>query len=149
MNVRTVLLCLICGAPLFAADAGKNDPSGIEIVLRRLEHLKFDAQQRKDTTAFGSMLDDAIIWVEPSGTLTTKAAYLAGLRDPNRQLLRVLPESMTVKVFDGVAIVVGIYDERGVKAGHPYHVRCRFIDTWAFKKATWVCIAATATSVIS
>lgn len=149
MKVCTVLLCFICAAPLFAADAGKNDSSEIEIVLRHLERLKFDAQQRKDTTALGSMLDDTIMWVEPSGALTTKAAYLAAFHDPNRQLLRIVPESMTVKVFDGIAIVVGIYDERGMKAGHPYHVRCRFIDTWAFKKGTWICIAATATSVIS
>ena len=149
MKVCTTLLCLICVAPFFAADPGKNDPSDIEVVLLRLEHLKFDAQQRKDTAALGSMLDDAIMWVEPNGALTTKAAYLAAFHDPSRQLLRIVPQSMQVNVFDGVAIVVGIYDERSLKAGRPYHVRCRFIDTWAFKQGTWICIAATATSVIS
>jgi hypothetical protein len=56
---------------------------------------------------------------------------------------------MTVKVFVNAATVIGIYDETGREGGHTFHRRCRFIDTWAWKKGKWVCIAVTATPVIS
>ena len=147
-KVGTVLLFVICGT-LVAGASPNNDSRDVEVILLHLERLKFDAQQRKDTAAFGTMLDDALLWVEPNGALRTKAAYLAGLHDPTRQLQRISPESMTVKVFAAVAIVVGIYDDKGVKVGRAYHQRCRFIDTWAFKKGEWVCIPATATPAIS
>ena len=149
MKVRMLLLCVLCAASLSGADSDTNDVTSVETALLRMEHLKFEAQRHKDSGALDAMLDDAILWVNRNGTLSTKAAYLAGVRDPSIQILRMVPDSMTVKVFEGTAIVAGIYDERGLKNAHSYHQRARFIDTWTFKKGTWVCIAATATSAIT
>lgn len=149
MKVWIVLLCVFYAASVSGADSATKGVTDVETALLRVEHRKFDAQRHKDTVFLNTMLDDAIIWVDQNGALSTKAAYLASLHDPRIQILRVVPESMTVKVFDGIAIVAGIYDETGLKAGHSYHRRCRFIDTWAFKKGKWVCIAATMTSAKS
>ena len=91
------------------------------------------------------MLDDAAMLVDPDGTLRSKAAYLADLRQSNADLQRISLESTTVFVFDHTAIVVGIYNEKGIDANRHSHRRCRFIDTWAFKNGRWVCIASTAT----
>jgi hypothetical protein len=35
-----------------------------------------------------------------------------------------------------------------VKRGKPYQRDGRFIDTWAFKKGAWVCVAAQATPIL-
>lgn len=149
MKITALLLGICCLISAPGADAASKDAADVEVIILRLEHLKFDAQQRKDTVVLNAMLDDAIMWVDPNGALFTKAAYLTGLHDSNLQLQRVFPESITVKVFDGTAIVVGIYDEKGLINGRPYHQRCRFIDTWAWKQGKWVCIGATASPVIS
>jgi len=149
MKVTAVLLGVFGVLAALGADSAKKDAADVKVIVLRLEHLKFDAQHRKDIAALNSMLDDAVMWVDPNGALFTKAAYLTAVHDSNLQPEQIVPESLTVKVFDDIAIVVGIYDEKGLNAGHPYHQRCRFIDTWAWKKGKWVCIGATATSVIS
>jgi len=117
--------------------------------VRGREHSKFDALQRKDNASLDALCDDALMQVDPEGSLWTKAEYLAHLNDATVQRLRIAPQSMTVRTYGDVAIVIGIYEEKGLKAGHPYLHRCRFIDTWALKKGKWVCIAAAETSAVS
>jgi broad specificity phosphatase PhoE len=116
--------------------------------LRTLERLKFEAQQSKDNSALNAILDDAALVADHDGTLRNKSEYLAGLRLSDATLHRLSPESLNVIVFEQTAIVVGIYDEKGIEANHPYHRRCRFIDTWVFKHGRWICIASTATSTV-
>ena len=149
MRIWTVLLFVLYATRLPVASPAASHDADVATTLQRLERFKFDAQQHGDIVILDAMLDGALIWVDEDGALSTKAAHLEGLRNSSARPVRVVPESMTVKVFDGVAIVFGIYDKRGVKAGHPYHQRCRFIDTWVFKNGRWLCIAATATSAIS
>ena|SRR5579864_8272714 len=122
--------------------------TNVAIALRTLERLKFEAQQSKDNAALNAMLDDAAMLADQDGTLKAKSEYLAGLRQSDATLQRISPESITVIVFEQTAIVVGVYLEKGIEANHPYHRRCRFIDTWAFKNGRWVCIASTATSTM-
>ena len=140
-------MCIItAGSTLLA---GQNDhDANVTIALVTLERLKFEAQQSKDNAALNVMLDDAAMLADPDGTLRSKSEYLAGLRQSNATLQRISPESTTVIVFEQTAIVIGVYQEKGIEASHPYHRRCRFIDTWAFKKGRWLCIASTATSTV-
>lgn len=144
-----VLLCILCAARGRASDQSANRNSDIASVLLSLERSKFSALQQADTAVLNAIFDDALMLVDSNGDLSAKAGYLEALRSSGTHLLRVVPESMTVKVFTGMAIVVGIYNETEMKAGHITHRRCRFIDTWQFKDGKWVCIAATATSAIA
>lgn len=144
-----VLLCIPCGVRGRASDqpAGRN--SDIAPVLLSLERSKFRALEQADTAVLNAIFDDALMLVDSNGGLSAKSGYLEALHNSRTHLLRVVPESMTVRVFGSLAIVVGIYDETEMKAGHATHRRCRFIDTWQFKNGRWVCIAATATSTIA
>lgn len=133
-------------APISADSLPPREPDSAT-TLRTLEQLKFDAQLHRNSAALDTMLDDGLMWVDEGGTLLTKSSYLQSLHDSSSTHLRI--ETMKVKVLDRMAIVVGIYDETGVKSGQPYHRHCRFIDTWALKNSKWILIAATATSTIS
>jgi ketosteroid isomerase-like protein len=144
------LLCvLLATATLSAAQESAAVDAHVAEEVRNLERSKFDALQRRDSNTLDAMLDDGLLWVDPNGSLWTKADYLANMHNPNWQLLQVIPESMIVQAHGDVAIVVGIYHERGLISGHPYVERCRFIDTWVLKKGKWTCIAVTATSAIA
>lgn len=128
--------------------AGQTDhDSNVAVTLRTLERLKFEAEQSRDNSSLNAMLDDAAMLADQDGTLRTKSEFLTGLRQSD-VLQRITLESITVIVFDQTAIVVGIYNEKGIEANHPHHRRCRFIDTWVFKNGRWVCIASTATSTV-
>lgn len=144
-----LFLSIVCGVAAPVAGLDTDRYTDIAATLRALEVLKFEAQQHKNISGLDSMLDNGLMWVTPAGELLTKAAYLASLQGPGVTELRISLEPMSIRIFDGLAIIVGIYSETGMKAGHPYHQRCRFIDTWAFKNGKWVCIAATATSTIA
>lgn len=150
MRVCIVVLWLLT-IPTYAvcADGSANREADIASALSTLEHLKFDAQQARNISALDAMLDDGLMWVDSDGALFTKAAYLEKLHSADPGPLRIAPESMNFKIFDHLVVVVGIYDEKGIKAGRPYSQRCRFIDTWVFKNRKWILIGATATSTIS
>jgi len=146
-NICLILPCLLCASLSLAAAPNRDED--VATTLVGLERSKFSAQQQKDTAGLNSIFDDGLMWVDQKGTLLTKAAYLVALHDARQTVSRIAPETMTVKVFASVAIVIGIYDETGLDGSHAFHRRCRFIDTWTWKKGKWVCIAATSTSTIS
>jgi hypothetical protein len=119
-----ILFCLCATVPI---DAGTDRESDIAATLRGLEQLKFEAQEHKTTAALDALFDDGLMWVNERGALFTKAGLLETVL--NSGLTQMRPESMNVKVFEGMAIVVGIYAEKGLRSGQPYRQHCRFIDT--------------------
>jgi ketosteroid isomerase-like protein len=148
MKLCLALFAVGCMAVLAAAQESDRD-AGIATTIRTLETSRFDAQQKKDVGALNSIFGDALMLVDENGTLWTKADFLANSRSSNIVLLRIVPESLTVRVNGDVAIVIGIYKEKELKAARPHAQRCRFIDTWAFEDGKWLCIASAAAFAIS
>lgn len=146
MAAGGVLLAVLCRIPSSASDLAARNSEVASVVLR-LERSKFRALEQKDTGVLNVLFDDALMLVDFNGDLLTKAAYLQGLHDAIP--LRAVPESMTVTAFGRVAIVFGIYEVTGMKGGHAYHRRLRFVDTWQYNDGRWVCIAMTASSAIA
>jgi len=149
MKILSVLLCLLCLSLSVAADRTPDRDDDITTILLQLERSKFSAHQQKDTASLNALFDDGLMCVDQNGVLLTKADLLAALHNSRQAVDKIAPESMIVKVFATVAIVIGIYDETGLQDGHAFHQRCRFIDTWTWKRGKCVCISATATSAIS
>lgn len=146
LTIWLILLLLEC-RPLLTAAAASDLDSNVASKVRSLELLKFEAQRERNVAALDSLFDDGLMWVNAGGVLSTKAGYMASLRLSSNTQLRI--ESLNVKVLGQMAVVVGIYDESGVRNNRPYHQRCRFIDTWTLKRDKWMLIAATATATIS
>lgn len=142
------------GAILWATavmSAGQPPAADSEVAtkIRHAESARFEAQRRRDTHALDGMLDNGVVWVDADGAQLTKSDYLARLRSSGKSWFEITPESMTVHVLGSIAIVYGIYREKGMRDGRPYQQRTRFIDTWNFKNGNWVCISAVATAAIS
>jgi ketosteroid isomerase-like protein len=117
--------------------------------IRLVESTRFEAQRSKDAHTLDALLDNAVVWVDPDGAQQTKSDYLAKLRLRGASVFDITPVSMTVHVVGSIAIVFGVYREKGIRDGRPYQQRARFIDTWVFKNGNWVCIAAVASAAIS
>ena len=145
---RSLIILLLFGCPAHLLVAGATDrDSDIATKVRSLEGLRFGAQKERNVAALDTLFDDGLMWVDANGVLSTKAGYMERLHQAGSSEIRI--QSMTIKVFDQMAIVVGTYDESGLRNNRTYHQRCRFIDTWTLKRDRWVLIAATATATIS
>lgn len=149
MKTIAVALAILCATAVMISAQETGLGSGAPDKIRELELARFDAQRRKDNRTLDAMLDNTLVWVEPNGVQLTKTDYLSNLRSSDLKILEIGATSMSLHVFGDIAIVVGIYYEKGVKAGKPFALRARFIDTWTFKSGKWMCIAATATSSIA
>jgi hypothetical protein len=89
-----------------------------------------------------------MVYVDYDGTLRTKAEFLARVKMSTTHPEQEVTESMTTRVFGSTAVATGIYVAKGVENGKPYLRRGRFIDTWALKNGTWLCVASQATPFI-
>jgi len=122
----------------------ENDHSRTEPVIRSLEREWVEAQSRHDSRALNMIFDNALVYLE-YGRLVTKGEYLSRLNGTGSELSQVVMEPMTVRIFGGTAIAIGSYRESYVQAGRVRRKRWRFLDTWVYKKGSWMLVAAAAT----
>jgi ketosteroid isomerase-like protein len=117
-----------------------------------LEQLWNQAYKSADTKALDSILDDGIVLLNDDGSVQTKKEFLLSVKPatplPAAQQQQVEPESMTVHVYGNVAIATGVMRVKGVESGKSYNRRERFVDTWLFKRGSWVCVGTDATPVL-
>jgi len=81
------------------------------------------------------------------GRLLSRSEYLARVRTEAPHPEQVSMDPMMVRGFGTTAIAVGTYKERVLKNGKPFVRRWRFIDTWVYKKGSWVLVAAGAAPI--
>jgi len=138
------LLVIAFLSPLFA-----QDDSGTVSKIVAMEKAWNQAYKLRDVKAVDALLDDAIVLVNDDGSLLSKGAFLAVIRDSKASdEEQVTPESISVHVIGGVAIATGIFRAKGIEGGKPYVRRNRFADTWVNHNGAWVCVSASATPIL-
>ena len=126
------------------AQSGTSDEGGRVLAL---ETAWGHAIELKDTKALDQMLGSTFVAVEIDGTVSTKAEFLAGIKDPSYQPSQAVNEQISVQVYGNAAVVTGIFRVKGMEKGKPYVHRERFIDTWIKQNQTWQCVASSATLI--
>jgi len=137
-----LVLLLITSSPFLAQT---ERPEAEKHRLLSLENAWNQAQWQKDTAALNMLLAPDLIYVEYDGTLMGRSEYISTLLSPTLHPTKIFSDSMNVHLYTGVAVVNGIYTEKGVRNGKAYSVRSRFTDTWIRRGETWVCVASQAT----
>ena len=140
-----MLFILVC-AISWCAPAQEAGEGGKGATIRALERAWLYAQSRNDNRALNQIFDNSLVYVE-YGRLLSKSEYLARVRTEAPHPEQVSMDPMMVRGFGTTAIAVGTYKERGLKNGKPFVRRWRFIDTWVYKKGSWVLVAAGATPI--
>jgi len=139
--IRAIIL-LGC-SPVLLLRAQQTDATASG-AIRALEHEWVDAQSHNDNRALDLILDSSVVYVE-YGRLVSKADYLLRIKHEDPSTDEIVMEPITVRVFGGTAIVTGSYRETQRKPGMHTVRRWRFVDTWAYKRHSWVLIAAGST----
>jgi hypothetical protein len=120
-----------------------GDEPAARAKILALEHAWNQAEAFGDIKALDSLFDNAMVYVDSDGSLMTKAQFLSHVKSAHLQ--QVVTQSMTVQLFDNIAVVTGTYQVSAFKDGKARISRGRFIDTWVYKGSNWVCVAAQAT----
>ena len=148
---------LVCAAAVLVvlalpAAAQNSDDAAAKSKVMALEQLWNQAYKSGDSKALDSILDDGIVLVNDDGSVQNKAEFLASMKasksQSSAQEQQVSPESLNVHVFGQVAIATGVMRVKGVENGKSYTRRERFVDTWLYKKGSWVCVGTDATPVL-
>jgi ketosteroid isomerase-like protein len=151
VKLAWVGMIMVCTAAVWAP-AQTDSEAATKSKIVALEQLWNQAYKSGDTKALDAILDDAIVLVNDDGSVQTKAEFLASVKSsapqPSAQQQQVAPESFNVHVFGNVAIATGVMRVKGVEGGKAYSRRERFVDTWLFRRGSWVCVGTDATPVL-
>jgi len=147
MRGKILALVMACLLSLLARTQDQANRDAVSKVLA-LEAAWNSAEENGDIRALGMIFDDSLLYVDEDGSLQNKARFLAHIKEVGGPLQSLVTETISVHVYGDTAVVVGNYHAKGTHRGKPYQKNGRFIDTWVFKKGTWVCVAAQATPTL-
>ncbi|HSY92966.1 MAG TPA: nuclear transport factor 2 family protein [Candidatus Binatus sp.] len=140
MKTKGMWLMVACAFSL-TAFCQENDQSGTASAIRALEREWVVAQSRNDSRALDMIFDHSLVYIE-YGRLVTKGDYLSRIKRTSPQLSQIVMEPVTVRAFGSTAIAIGSYRESSVRGGRVRVKRWRFLDTWVYKKGSWMLVAS-------
>lgn len=122
-----------------------SDPD-LSATLRAAERRLQAAQLASDVGALAELLDDAVLFTGPDGTLLSKEDDLGAHRSGVQALHRIEELELRLRVTGstGVTWFLGLLE--GSLAGEPFAARMRYTRTWTHDdEAGWRIVAAHAT----
>ena len=125
---------------LFSGPALSSD--GDEQKIIALENLWNQMQINHDAEAMGKLLHENFVLTDYDGTVMSKTAFLASIRDSSNKLTLEVSEDMKLHRFGETVVVTGATHEKGSLKGKAYEHFGRFTDTWVKQDGQWVCIAS-------
>ncbi len=149
MKLKFLAIILFALAAVVFAVRAQNASSDESGHILALETAWNHALEVKDTAALQMLLAKEMIALDSDGVLMNKAAFLAGIKAPDYQPGHVINEKINVQMFDGTAVVSGVYREKNVENGKQVVHRSSFVDTWVKEGDTWQCVASTAVTIPS
>jgi hypothetical protein len=148
MFEKPLVLAMACLFSVIApAQDTANANDGSKVLA--LESVWNQAEEKGDIKALDLILDNSMIYIDEDGSVLTKAQFLNHTaKQAGSDLQWLVTPTLSVHVYGNTAVVVGSYRVKGLRRGKPYQRDGRFVDTWAFKKGAWICVAAQATPIL-
>jgi ketosteroid isomerase-like protein len=146
MKPLALVLTLLCSAPSVVGAQPSGDSAARSSILA-LEHAWDQALERQDIKGLADIFDNGVMYVDYDGKLLTKTDYLARVKLNKDNFQQVVSGDLIVQIFGSTAIAVGSYRAAGTEGGKPFVRRGRFVDTWILEGKSWICIAASTTSI--
>lgn len=132
---------------LLIAAAQSNITHGDESRLLAVEHVWNQAEARGDVRALELLFDDSLVYVDDEGGLLSKAQFLARAKAEGGHAQSLTTPTMSVRVYDNTAVVVGTYRFEVLKDGKASTREGRFTDIWINADGRWICVAAQSTPI--
>jgi ketosteroid isomerase-like protein len=131
-------LCVLM-VPCFRA-AAQDDSEAAQV--RALELKLTEAYKVRQFDLLASLLDDEFVITFENGNVYGKTGYISFSATSTIKVDVAEMSEMKVRMHGNVAIVTGLYHERGKDKGGPYDYRDRFTDVWMKAGGRWRLIAS-------
>ena len=135
------LLLLGVSGPNLAAQATPEDS------VRAVEMARGQALLHADTAALSRMVADEFVEVSRLGIVRTKADNIGDIGSGTLRLLTVKYDSLTVRIYGNVAVLVGIADNTGTFRGFPFSGRIRYMRVFVRRDGRWQAVAMEQTTI--
>ena len=133
------------GSAMWAQSSGSDD--GARVLA--LDNSWNRALETNDTKAMDMLLADTFVSIDIDGSIQTKREFLVGLKSAGYQApSQAVTEQSKVDVYNGSAVVVGVFRTQNKEKGRSITRRERFLDTWVNLNGTWKCVASVAVLIL-
>jgi ketosteroid isomerase-like protein len=90
-----------------------------------------------DLNEIDSLLHSDYVIIQPNGVIENKDEVLASYRSGNRKWYAAAVSQLSVKVFDNMARVIGVWSASGTNNGQTFDYQARFISIWLKENDGW------------
>jgi len=104
---------------------GKEDIIKLELAL-------IEGIMTSDITFLNRVLHDDLLFLAPNGQLITKAMDMASHQSGDMVVEQLIPNIENISVMDDTAVVVVVYDTKGMMLGQPIEGQFRYIRIWKY-----------------
>lgn len=111
------------------------EPSAEEVLRAEREWLS--AHLRLDVPALERLMAPDYVQVDGGGRLVGKEEVLASFRSGERSWAEAHSDEHRVRIYGGVAVVVGRWRARGTNAGRPFDYAARYVAVWVRCDGQW------------
>ena len=109
-----------------------------------LENKWTEAAKKGNADGVGPLLADGFIATDADGSVHNKAQTLARIKTDKWETNQI--SDVKVAVYDGAAVVTGIWVGKGISDGKPVNAQERWTDTWVTRHGRWQCVASHSSS---
>jgi len=112
-----------------------------EEAVRALESRRAEALLTADTDALSRMVADEFVEISRLGQLRSKEDNLRDIASGDLKLTSVSYEDLTVRVYDDVAVLMGVANNAGTFRGFPFTGAIRYSRIFVRRDGRWLAVA--------
>ena len=117
--------------------------------VRLAERQRFDAMTHQDVAALDTVLDDELDYVHTGGNLESRQQFIDAIRKRTLVYESIAPSEVRVRVYDGLALAMGVSEMRVRTATGVSSFGIRFTEVYVRREGHWLLTAWEATRVSS
>src|SRR5688572_20141493 len=117
--------------------APTNQDSGVEQVIRQLDHERIQAQIGANAVALDRIYAADFIGIGPSGTVRTKPKVLSDFTSGSLKFQSIITEDVLVRVYGNTAVETGRSTMIGQDKGKAVPRDNRFTRVWIKEAGRW------------
>lgn len=125
------------------------DAAAIETEIKKLVEDQRAAVAKNDTDALGKVWDEKYTFINPDGSVATKAQRLDAMKSGQTKIESLAYDEISVKSnAEGTgAIVIGRATVKGTNMGKPTDGQFRFTQVWSKTKDGWKSVSGQVTPI--